>query len=92
MILFLCALAGFFVAQAVKDTLAYRVKNYTKLFLVLVGSTVVSSAFYSIHSPLLEVYGVAGAGLAILVHRLVRLLGAVGDWFIINVMKERPKR
>lgn len=86
MVFVLCAFGAFFVLQAFKDVslLGLRMKNWHKLLTVLGASTAISAVFNQGHPFKLVVYGLAGAGLAVVIHRLARLLTAAGDQSMIG--------
>jgi hypothetical protein len=87
--LVLCGLGGFFVAQAVKTVL--RVRPWHKLVLALIGSAGVAAFVFEHHFSELAIYGVAGAGLAIVINRAARLLLLVGDLCIRRILDSRDR-
>lgn len=89
MALLLCGFAGFFGTQIIKVFSPVRLLDRTKLFFVVAISTGCSSALFT-HKPAdLVIYGVAGAGLAVLVHKATRLLSLLGDSTAFDELRKR---
>jgi hypothetical protein len=83
-----CGLAGFFLAQLVKTLSPGLVPQWFKMALALVGSAGVAALVFH-RGPDLVIYAVAGAGLAVLAHKLYRLLSTAGDWLIQEIIRKR---
>jgi uncharacterized membrane protein len=82
--LVLCGLAGYFVCLFMKTlmarTLSRTLKPMAKLFWVCAGSFGIA-ALIDIHRPFVLVeLGLAGAGLAVSINRLNRVLYYIGDY------------
>jgi hypothetical protein len=91
MVLLLCGFGGFFVSQIVKTIAVRPPASIWKMTMALVGSFAVSAVFYY-QKPLdMAVYGLAGAGLAVLVHRTARLASVAGDWCIRDILVKRGR-
>jgi hypothetical protein len=91
-ILIFCGLGGYFVALLAKTVLPLRLRAWAKLSWALVGSGGVAASL-SYHHPLLLVSeGLGGAGLAVLAHRLSRMLLFLGDRLMFLSLRDRPRR
>jgi hypothetical protein len=85
----LCAFGSFFVVQALKTVMIpKRLGGLAKLVLALLTSAGAAAALYPHHYADLVLYGVAGAGLAVLIHRVARAVSVAGDWFIREIMRK----
>lgn len=90
--LLLCAFFGYFVAQAIKTLTLRKLPAWMKMFWAFVGSAGAAVLLYHNHHPyLLVVYGVAGAGLSIGLHRLFRFLQLIGDEKIAEILRGRRR-
>jgi hypothetical protein len=82
--LLLCGLGAYFFVLVLKTVVFLKRPNpWVGLILALVGSTAVSVVFYRHQLLTLVVYAVAGAGLSVGIHRLFRVLHALGDQSMI---------
>jgi hypothetical protein len=91
MTLLLCGLAGFFASQLVKTVLLpiRPVAHWLKPILALGASLGVAAVFYSNRVDYLVVYGVAGAGLAVIAHKIYRLFSIGGDVLVREMFRRR---
>jgi len=90
MMFLLCGFGSFLVVQLIKIIwfpLGLLSKNL-KTFLVLVASFGISAALSWHHVVELVVYALAGAGLAVLIHRVARLAHVAGDLVIQKIMRK----
>jgi hypothetical protein len=93
MSLLLCGFGGFVFSYLVRLVLVRPGTAGLKLWLAVLGSFGVAAALYAPKHPIdLGVYGLAGAGLSILVHRFAKLLRAAGDVCALWVVIKRPRR
>lgn len=91
MVLALCGFGAFFGVQLIKTALPNPMKSYWKIGLALVISYGISASLFTHNPHQLAVYGVAGAGLALLIHRISRLASVAGDWYIHEILRNRPR-
>jgi hypothetical protein len=86
-----CGLAGFFLAQFVKTLSPTLVPQWFKLTLALLGSAGAAALIFGErhHGIDLVVYADAGAGLAVIAHKLYRLMSTAGDWLIQEIIRKR---
>lgn len=91
MVFVLCGFGGYFVAQMVKTIWPVVLNAKVKALFALLGSIGISAAIFPHRVTDLVVYGVAGAGFSILVHRVARLASAAGDWYIRQIIRERGR-
>lgn len=94
MTLLLCAFGAYLFVLFVRLIIpaGVPVASLFKLGLALVGSFGIAWLLIPHHSHEMIAYGVAGAGLASLVHRLGRLAIVTGDLVILRVHRERSRR
>lgn len=92
--LLLCALGAFFVVEVLKQSkVLFPVKDWWKPWAALVASTGISAFFYRHHPYDLAAYGLAGAGLALLTHKLYRMFSTIGDRAVVEILNVRaPQR
>ena len=91
MTLLLCGLGAFFAAQAVKAAFINSLRPWIKLILAFAAAVGIAALLYPHQRTYLIVYGVAGAGLAVLIHRVARLLSVAGDWCIREIIRNRTR-
>jgi hypothetical protein len=84
-----CALAAFFCTQLCKSLWPSPLKPLAKTLLALVASGGVAYLLYAPNGRHVAAYGLAGAGLAICVHRAARATSLAGDWLIITLSRKR---
>ena len=90
--LLLCGLAGFLFSQIVKGFFKKPLPPWVKLWLA-VGASLGAAAVLWPHRPAyLILYGVAGAGAALLAHRTARFLSLAGDLCIRTIFYLRTRR
>ena len=91
MTLVLCGLGSFFTVQFLKILLLpSRLPSVAKMVLVVGVSIGISAGLGTHNTADLVVYGIAGAGLAVIAHRLARLISVAGDGAIMeNIRKQR---
>lgn len=93
MSLLLCGFGGFLFSQLVKTLFRRTLASWLKLVLALVASLGIAAALYAPnHTTDLLIYGFAGGGLAVLIHRVARLASVTGDHQIVQVMQSRQRR
>lgn len=89
-----CALGAFVVVELIKAGTPTPPRPWVKLVLVLAGSLGVALLLLLPHHhrdvAALAVLMLAGAGLAVAVHRLARLARVGGDWLIRDIIRKRP--
>jgi hypothetical protein len=91
MSLFLCALGAFFIVQGVKAVFVQPLTPWLKLILACAGAFGLSYLLFPHQPRTLVLYGFAGSGLAVLVHRSGRLLSVAGDWLIREIIRKRAR-
>lgn len=81
------------MVQALRDssTRGPHWKSWVSISLVLAFSLGISAAFYYQHPRELVIYGFAGAGIAIVVHRVGRFLLYNGDRNAMEAMGKRGR-
>jgi hypothetical protein len=91
--LLLCGLASFFVVQLVKVTFSLKSGRHqiTKMVTALVVSAVIAYSNYPHHPRNVAIYGLAGAGLAFVIHKVYRVAGVAGDWLIQEILTKRGR-
>lgn len=93
MALLLCGFGGFLFPQLVKTLFRRPLVNWVKLILALLASMGIAAALYAPHHITdLLVYGFAGAGLAVLIHRIARLASVAGDHQITQIIQSGGRR
>jgi hypothetical protein len=95
--LLLCAFVGFVLAQYVK--LLFHLKSgrnwWVKMGVALAGSAGAAALIFRHSGNLAQdiaVYGLAGAGLGMLVHKIYRAVSAKGDDLITDIISKRQRR
>jgi hypothetical protein len=95
-LLLICGLSGFFIVELVKTyvpTGRLRKRPATwKIVLALLGSLAVSVIFFPHRWQDALTYGVGGAGLAVMIHRVARLAWLAGDWVMASLLHTRRPR
>lgn len=91
MTLLLCGLGAFFLAQAVKAMFLNPLRPWLKLLVAFVAAAGISALWFQDRTVNLIIYSVAGAGLAVLIHRVARLLSVAGDWCIREIIRNRGR-
>jgi len=92
MSLLLCAFGAFLVVQVIKALFWPKLLHArTKIFLAVAASYGIAAALFTHHTVELVVYGAAGAGLGLLIHRLFRLLMVLGDYTIREISRKTPR-
>lgn len=82
--IWLCGLGAYLVTQVVKTVSPWAVGSATKILVACVAAF--GCAALQTHQPAdLGIYGLAGAGLAVVIHRVARLLTLAGDWAIVQI-------
>ena len=92
MALLLCGFAGFLFSQLVKTAFRKSLPGPLKLWMALGASVATAALLYPHQRALLAAYGVAGGGLAVLVHRKARLASVAGDLCIRTILWLRARR
>lgn len=93
MSLLLCGFGGFVFSYLVRVVLVRSLSSGPKLWLAVLGSFGVAAALYAPKHPIdLAVYGLAGAGLSVMIHRFAKLLRVAGDLCALWVVINRPRR
>jgi len=93
MALLLCGFGGFIFSTIAKGLFRKKLNPLLKLWLAMVASFAISAALFAPKSPRdLVVYGLAGTGLAVVIHRGARLLQLGGDVAIRLVIYLRAPR
>lgn len=92
MALLLCGFSAFLVVQAIKALfLPTILPSRVKIFLVVTTSYGVSIGLFPHRVVDLVIYGAAGAGLAMVIHRFARLTLVVGDWIIEEILRKKRR-
>ena len=91
MLLVLCGLGAFFVTQLVKVVwfLPRPPRPLVKMVVALGTSLGVAAALFPHHTRDFVIYGVAGAGLAVLTHKVARYFSVQADFRISQIMADR---
>jgi hypothetical protein len=91
--LLLCGLVGFAVAEVTKRILRLRAgrTSWAKVGMALLGSAAVSGLIYRRDIQRVIIYAVAGLALAMLIHKLYRLVSARGDDIIVDIITKRGR-
>lgn len=82
--IWLCGLGAYLVTQVIKTVSPWPVGSATKILVACVAS-VGCAALQTHHALDLGIYGLGGAGLAVVIHRVARLLTLAGDWAIVQI-------
>ena len=93
MTLLLCALVGFVLAQYFKLALQLKTAqhHWAKMIVALFGSVGTAVWLEYGHWKYVVIYGVAGAGLGMLVHKIYRAVAARGDESIHSIISKRQR-
>jgi hypothetical protein len=87
--LLLCGFGAFMAVQVIKIfSLPTILAAQLKMLLALAASYGIATGLFLHHTAELVIYGAAGAGLAIVIHRLARLLSVTGDWIIKEILRK----
>lgn len=86
-----CALAAFFTTQLCKSVWPRPITPLAKMLLTALAAAGAAALQWPHSAPKIALYGLAGAGLAVIVHRAARALSAGGDWLIYDIL-HRPRR
>lgn len=89
--LLLIALSAFVLTEAAKAVLPVVLQSWTKL-LIAVGVAVMTCIGLDLEPENIVYWATAGAGLAALIHKLHRLLSALGDAQQVSVMVKSSAR
>jgi hypothetical protein len=92
MIFLLCGFGGFFFTQLIKNFSWTQLPHIAKISLAFLGSFGVAGLFFYNNWKSGLAYTIAGAGLAVLIHKLVRCLSLLGDHAIAEIMVLRERR
>lgn len=89
--LLLCALSAFFVVELTKAVWFRSLRPWSKLVIALVAATVgavllVQRTGFGTQTATLAV---AAAGLAVVTHRVCRMLRVAGDWLVKDIIRRR---
>jgi hypothetical protein len=92
--LFLCALVGFVLAEWFKRLANLKAgrHGWAKLVMALFGAALVAGLTFRRDTQDVAIYAVAGAGLAMVIHKVYRALSAKGDDLITDIIAKRRDR